>query len=642
MYRARSANNIGVVAPVQAGEIIAGKYEIERVLASGGMGVVVLANHQTLRRRVAIKFLLTELMHAPIKPEAVARFVREGQAAGRLHGENVARVIDVDTMADGRPYMVMEYLEGMDLGVYLANQGRLPVSEAADYVLQACVAMAEAHLAGIVHRDLKPSNLFLTRRPDGSPLVKVLDFGISKLYADPGGGKPVHHTQTALTMGSPAYMAPEQAASAKHVDARADIWSLGVILYELTAGRVPLDVSGGMASMVAQLICEEPLPLSEAAPDLPADFCAMVHGCLRKEPDERYQRVAELAMALAPFASVRGRVTVASIRAIDSERGPAVEARHTGPQATGPQAIMDDDATGPTQWPAPAPAAAPAPALVAGVPGTPPATIAPTPGMSAEVAPTPAHAALRARAEAEAQTPAGAQAPAGVQTPSGGQAVHDATGFGTGVVELDMDAAKVRGFDVAVDVRAERSSSDHQVDLSQVPKSWGKKKASLARKLRVGPLVAAVVLAALTVMIALDLAHYAQLHVLEELLYGLGKSSMEWAGGILAVLGGSAMLVAVPIVLAVVFWRLYQPAVSHVGLWWLGANATAIAGYMSGAGKQIMGNTVGPVADWTYALAEWGIIDDAGRWGNIVWWLGMSLMATALLLLVRRGRGHGW
>ncbi|HWN71600.1 MAG TPA: serine/threonine-protein kinase, partial [Haliangium sp.] len=241
-----------MIAPVDIGETVAGKYTIERVLAKGGMGVVVVARHLQLDKQVAIKFMLPHLMRAGVEPDALERFVREGRAAVRLRGENVGRVLDVDTLPDGTPYMVMEYLEGQDLSHHIEKHGPLPLAESVDYVLQACVAMAEAHLCGIVHRDLKPSNLFVTRRPDGTPLIKVLDFGISKLYEDAGG----QHTQTAMIMGSPSYMAPEQAQSARDADVRSDIWSMGVILYECTSRQLPYGKQASTAGIVAQLIYE--------------------------------------------------------------------------------------------------------------------------------------------------------------------------------------------------------------------------------------------------------------------------------------------------------------------------------------------------------------------------------------------------
>lgn len=301
-----------MTAPIEIGETLAGKYEIERHLAKGGMGMVVVARHLQLDRQVAIKFMLPHLLAAGVEPDALERFVREGRAAVKLRGENVARVIDVDTLPDGTPYMVMEYLEGQDLSHHVQKHGPLPLAESVDYVLQACVAMAEAHLCGIIHRDLKPSNLFVTRRPDGSALIKVLDFGISKLYEDAGGDA----TQTAVMMGSPSYMAPEQAQSARTADVRSDIWSLGVILYECTSKKLPYGKQASTAGIVAQLIYEQPRPLAEVAPNLPAAFCQVVDTCLNKAPVGRYQTIGELASALLPFASAVGRQAAASIHAI--------------------------------------------------------------------------------------------------------------------------------------------------------------------------------------------------------------------------------------------------------------------------------------------------------------------------------------
>ena len=212
--------------------------------------------------------------------------------------------------------MVMEYLEGVDLKDLVIERGVLPPAEATDYVIQACVAMAEAHRAGIVHRDLKPDNLFLTRRPDGSPLVKVLDFGISKLYESGDPNDAARRTQASTVMGSPAYMSPEQARSARDADERSDIWALGVILYELTSRQLPFRANVATAELLAQLIYEKPRSLAVAAPKLPEAFCAAVDHCLEKDPARRYPDVAQLAAALAPFATAAGRAHVASIQAM--------------------------------------------------------------------------------------------------------------------------------------------------------------------------------------------------------------------------------------------------------------------------------------------------------------------------------------
>ncbi len=228
----------GGVSSVAPGTVLAGKYRVTRVLGEGGMGVVVAATHIQLDEPVALKFMLPSALGST---EAIARFLREARSAVKLKSEHVARVSDVGTLDTGAPYIVMEYLEGSDLAGELLTRGPLPPTDTVEYVVQACDALAEAHALGIVHRDLKPANLFVTRRRDGSPLVKVLDFGISKSSAlnEVGGGGSL--TKTGGLMGSPVYMSPEQMKSAKDTDARTDIWALGIILYELVGGRTPFE-----------------------------------------------------------------------------------------------------------------------------------------------------------------------------------------------------------------------------------------------------------------------------------------------------------------------------------------------------------------------------------------------------------------
>src|SRR5262245_30625239 len=223
-----------MATPVQAGEIIARKYRIERVLGAGGMGVVVVARHIHLDGLVAIKLLRAEVGK---DEKVVERFMREARMAAKIKSEHVARVSDVDILDSGEPYIVMEYLRGRDLASFAAASGPLDVEEAVDYVLQACDAIAEAHARGIVHRDLKPANLFLSQRPNGSLCVKVLDFGISKLSEQARVQQDV--TSTSTVLGSPMYMSPEQMRSSREVDGRTDIWSLGVTLYQLVTGELP-------------------------------------------------------------------------------------------------------------------------------------------------------------------------------------------------------------------------------------------------------------------------------------------------------------------------------------------------------------------------------------------------------------------
>ncbi len=287
----------------QPGEILAGKYRIERLLGQGGMGVVMAAKHLTLGKLVAIKLMRADLV---VDPNAAQRFVREARAASRLRSEHIVRVIDLDTLDDGAPYMAMEYLEGEDLGALLARRGSISAAEAATCIAQVCEAVAEAHAAGIVHRDLKPANLFVTRRQDGSPCMKVLDFGVSKIIAGGPLADDLTTTDTKALVGSPHYMAPEQLISAKSVDPRTDVWALGCILFQLISGRTPFAATA-LAEVLASILRDEVPSLDAVQPDVPPGFAAVVARCLDKDPARRFQRVDDLAAALAPF--VEGRPT---------------------------------------------------------------------------------------------------------------------------------------------------------------------------------------------------------------------------------------------------------------------------------------------------------------------------------------------
>ena len=285
---------------IQQGDLLAGKYRVEQVLGSGGMGYVVAALHEQLGQRVAVKLLMPELCE---NEDSVTRFLREARAAVKIQSEHVARVVDVGELANGSPYMVMEFLNGRDLSEELDQPGQLEIPVAIDYLLQASEAVAEAHSLGLIHRDLKPANLFLTRRPDGTPLVKVLDFGISKaINVDDSALEPAPSlTATHSLLGSPAYMSPEQIRRPKSVDTRTDIWSLGSILYELLVREQPFNADSPLALLAA--VVSDPLPsVRDKRPDVPVELEAVIARCLEKKPDDRYQTVAELAEALAPFA----------------------------------------------------------------------------------------------------------------------------------------------------------------------------------------------------------------------------------------------------------------------------------------------------------------------------------------------------
>ncbi len=291
------------------GEVLAGKYRVEKLLGQGGMGVVVGARHVELQERVAVKLMLAD----ESDEEAMRRFVREARAAARLESSHVAHVSDVGSLGDGRAYLVMEYLDGQDLSQLIAIRGRLPASEAVDYVLQACEAIAEAHSLGIVHRDIKPSNLFLTRRRDRTPHIKVLDFGISKMASPSIARIPI--TNTSTLMGSPLYMSPEQMTSTKNVDARSDIWALGVVLYELLAAQSPF-IGETLPQVCAMVMQEPPVPLLQVAPGLHSGLAQVVNGCLEKKPEARFQNLADLAGALAPYASSLGKTSVERIQRV--------------------------------------------------------------------------------------------------------------------------------------------------------------------------------------------------------------------------------------------------------------------------------------------------------------------------------------
>ena len=297
-------------SPVEPGDILAGKYRVDRVLGVGGMGVVVAATHVELRELRAIKFMLEAQLG---DVEAVERFLREARASSRLKSEYAARVHDVGRLDNGAPYMVMEHLAGADLGAVLERRGALPVHEAALFVLQASEALAEAHAAGIIHRDIKPENLFLTQSPGGTPCIKVLDFGISKVLGL--GHRDLALTNDTAIMGSPLYMSPEQLKSSRDVDMRTDIWSLGVVLYQLVTGQLPF-LADNFAELISLVIFGAIKPPSEVRRGLPTALDPVILRCLERDLDRRYPTVAELAEALLPFAPPAGAMLVERIQRV--------------------------------------------------------------------------------------------------------------------------------------------------------------------------------------------------------------------------------------------------------------------------------------------------------------------------------------
>jgi len=287
---------------IEPGEVIKGKYRVERLLAEGGMGAVYKARHEVLDQDVAIKF-----MHPEIAANHVAsqRFLREARAAAAIQSDYVARVTDVDMLDDGTPFMVMEFLRGRDLDAMMSRSGRLTIAQGADLIMQALAGVQSAHEIGVVHRDLKPSNLFVTT-VGSSERVKVLDFGISKVLDDVGseGLKAGATTGLHATLGTPRYMSPEQIRSSKDVDIRTDLWAMGLILYEALTGAFPFE--GDTAGEILAKVIADPIePIRSIRPDVPLELADVIHRCLERDRDKRFSSTKEMMVALAPFASKR-------------------------------------------------------------------------------------------------------------------------------------------------------------------------------------------------------------------------------------------------------------------------------------------------------------------------------------------------
>jgi serine/threonine-protein kinase len=276
---------------LEPGTVLLGKYRIDALIGSGGMGNVVRASHLFLHQPVAIKILLPTMTE---NASTVQRFLREAQATVKLKSEHSARVMDVGTTPEGTPFMVMEFLEGNDLNQILRHHGPQTPAIVVDLMLQACEGIAEAHALGIIHRDIKPSNFFITHKPDGSTLLKILDFGISKT---PVGYDELTGTQ--MVIGTPQYMAPEQMKSGRFADPRSDIWSIGVVMYQMLTGRPPF-AGESYADLVLKVGLEPPEPIGVP---LPPGLAELVLRCLEKDPKQRHQNVGDLARMIAPYAT---------------------------------------------------------------------------------------------------------------------------------------------------------------------------------------------------------------------------------------------------------------------------------------------------------------------------------------------------
>jgi eukaryotic-like serine/threonine-protein kinase len=328
-----------LAALLHSKRLILGKYRLERLVGRGGMSVVFAAEHTMLRKRVAIKFLSLDQCESGV---AVARFLHEGRSAARIRSEHVARVIDVDTIPGGLPCMVLEYLDGHDLAYTLRRRGALPMELAVDYVMQALEAVAEAHTLNIVHRDLKPSNLFVVQRADGKKDIKVIDFGISKSIGD--------SDQTAFTkrhsiLGSPEYMSPEQAQGEIDVDTRTDLWSMGVVLYELLCGSCPFEGADYM-EILSKVTRDDPPSISAKCPHIPSPLERIIRRCLQRDRDKRCQTASELARALLPFGSELARFSYDSILGVCAK----ADQEPVSSTLTGAQSSMPNEDAGREEW----------------------------------------------------------------------------------------------------------------------------------------------------------------------------------------------------------------------------------------------------------------------------------------------------
>ncbi len=313
------------------GEIIDGKYQIERMLGEGGMGAVAKAIHLLLRAPVALKFMNPQYVSFP---GAVERFLNEGVASKAIKSEHVVQVSDVGKLPSGAPYLVMDCLDGRDLSELLTQEGKpgLEIERVIHFMSQILRGLQVAHALGIIHRDMKPSNCFVIRHEGQADFVKILDFGISKVASQGSASL----TQTNSALGTPLYMSPEQARSPRDVDARSDIYSVGVIFYELLTGHTPFTSdTGEFTEILFKLFTADVPPIQEAREDISPELAVVVHKALAREVADRYQSVGELAEALVPFASARTLPVLDRIKHYQPEsRSSIVPRPENGPSST--------------------------------------------------------------------------------------------------------------------------------------------------------------------------------------------------------------------------------------------------------------------------------------------------------------------
>jgi len=298
-----SASGETFAMPFSGGEVLAGKYEVIELIGVGAVGYVIAARRIDLGDKIAVKILRPELGACE---QLVRRFVQEARTAVMIQSQHVVRIFDVGFLPQVGPFIAMEFLDGKDLGGVIAEKGAVPVALAAEYVLQACEALATAHACGVIHRDIKPENLFLTRSLQGMDVIKVLDFGISKVLLPETIDRRVLYVTTMSSVGSPMYMSPEQVRASKDLDARCDIWGLGCVLYELLTGKPAFDALS-LTELVSKILERDPAPVRSLRADVSPELEAIVFRCLHKYRDLRFANIAELATDLCPFATERGR-----------------------------------------------------------------------------------------------------------------------------------------------------------------------------------------------------------------------------------------------------------------------------------------------------------------------------------------------
>jgi len=322
--------------PIALGGVVAGKYRVDRVIGFGGMGIVCAATHVELGNAVAIKFIRPERTS---DDRTVARFLTEARAAAQLHSQFACRVMDCGRLPGGSPYIVMEYLVGQDLRSLVSTRGLLTVEEAVALGLQVCEALAEAHSKHIVHRDVKPENLFIAEGPGGAHLLKVLDFGISKQLSPLAQQRAL--TDSTDSMGSPSHMSPEQMIDPGGVDSRTDIWSLGVVLYEILTGQLPFPGESG-PQLCANVMTTQPIAPQAHHAEIPEGLARAILRCLEKDRERRFRDVGELSLALKPFGGAADALAAARVERIFG-RSTAVDAADAAANAS-----PDDDLPGPS------------------------------------------------------------------------------------------------------------------------------------------------------------------------------------------------------------------------------------------------------------------------------------------------------